>query len=161
MDLRDGKLLILTGEANVFPQSDAAINEMNRLEKEYTELFTGKYLRERRTFTYHMEPQKELAGKPFTLFRFSEVTGPENVSSKNGTAVTVTLIPEKKTKALTLISKEEPDPLSPVTDKLFYRVPDIVYISVTMGNETLYNSRKFVYQFGEVMQLPSNYILGK
>ena len=44
MEMRDGKHLILTGEANVFPQSDAAINEMNRLEKEYTELFTGKTL---------------------------------------------------------------------------------------------------------------------
>jgi hypothetical protein len=161
MDLRDGKLLILTGEANVFPQSDAAINEMNRLEKEYTELFTGKYLRERRTFTYHLVPQKELAGKPVTLFRFSEVTGPENASSKNGTMVTVNLVPEKKTKALTVISGQEPDPLSTGTDKLFYRVPDVVNISLTIGNETLYNSRKLVYQFGEILQLPSNYILGK
>ena len=42
MELRDGKHMILTGETNVFPQSDAAIKEMNRLEKEYLELFTGK-----------------------------------------------------------------------------------------------------------------------
>ena len=52
MELRDGKHLILTGEATVFPQSDAAINEINRLEKAYTELFTGKTLRH--TFTFHI-----------------------------------------------------------------------------------------------------------
>ncbi|MCK7531518.1 MAG: DUF4831 family protein [Marinilabiliales bacterium] len=47
MEMREGKHLILTGEANVFPQSDAPIIEMNRLEKEYTELFTGKSLAEK------------------------------------------------------------------------------------------------------------------
>ena len=51
MEMRDGKHLILTGEANVFPQSDAAINEMNRLETQYTELFAGKVLKESRTYT--------------------------------------------------------------------------------------------------------------
>ncbi len=161
MDLRDGKLLILTGEANVFPQSDAAINEINLLEKEYTELFTGKYLKEKRTFAYHLVPQKELAGKPVTLFRFSEVTGPEDVSSKNGTAVTVILNPEQKTKAITIISGQEPVPASPRIDKLFYRIPDVVNMTIRMGDETLYNSRKLIYQFGEILQLPANYIIGK
>jgi hypothetical protein len=34
-------------------------------------------------------------------------------------------------------------------------------MSLMMGNETLYNSRKLVYQFGEILQLPENYIIGK
>ncbi|OFY66918.1 MAG: hypothetical protein A2V64_02960 [Bacteroidetes bacterium RBG_13_43_22] len=161
MDLRDGKLMILTGEANVFPQSDAAINEINSLEKEYTELFTGKSLNEIRTFTYQLIPQKELSGKPVTLFRFSEVTGPEDTSSGNGTAVSVTLNPEQKTKELTLLTRQESDPLAPKIDKLYYRMPDVVNMTIRMGDETLYNSRKLVYQFGEIMQLPSNYIIGK
>ncbi len=161
MDLRDGKLLILTGEANVFPQSDAAINEMNRMEKGYTELFTGKYIKEKRTFAYQLVPQKELAGKPVTLFRFSEATGPEEASSKSGTAVIAVLYPEQKTKELTLITRQEPDPLSPKIDKLFYRVPDVANMTIRMGDETLYNSRKLIYQFGEILQLPANYIIGK
>jgi len=161
MDLREGKILILTGEANVFPQSDAAINEMNRMEKEYTELFTGKSLTEKRTFVYHLVPQKELGGKPVTLFRFSEVTGPENASSKTGTAVNIVLDPEQKTKELAYIPRQEPDPLSPKIDKLFYRMPDVVNMTIKMGDEILYNSRKLIYQFGEIMQLPANYIIGK
>jgi Domain of unknown function (DUF4831) len=161
MDLRDGKMMILTGEANVFPQSDAAINEMNRLEKEYTELFTGKTVEEKRTFTYQFIPQKELSGKPATLFRFSELTGPEDVSSKTGTSVTVVLSPEQKTKELTMITRSEPDPAIPKIDKLYYRIPDVVSMTIKMGDETLYNSRKLVYQFGEILQLPANYIIGK
>jgi hypothetical protein len=161
MDLRDGKLLILTGEANVFPQSDASIKEINRLEKEYTELFAGKSITEKRTFTYQFIPQKDLAGKPFTLFRFSEITGPESVASETGTAVDVILNPERKTKELTMVTRQEPDPLSTKTDKLFYRIPDVVDMTIKMGDETLYYSRKLVCQFGEILQLPANYILGK
>ena len=76
MELRDGKILILTGEANVFPQNEAALNEINRLEKEYTELFAGKSWKESKTLSFQLIPKKEMVGKPVVLFRFSEQTGP-------------------------------------------------------------------------------------
>ncbi len=161
MEIRDGKILILTGEANVFPQDDAAIKELNRLEKEYTELFTGKTISEKRTFTYQLIPRIEFDGKPVTLFRFSEITGPRDPSSGNGTEVIVSLNSEQKTKDLTFISSQTPDPFTPPVDKLFYRIPDIVNMSIKMGDEILYSSRKMVYQYGEVMQLPGNYIIGR
>ena len=50
LELREGRHMILTGEANVFPQSEAAINEINRLEKEYLSLFAGKTWSETVTF---------------------------------------------------------------------------------------------------------------
>jgi len=160
MDLRDGKLMILTGEANVFPQSDAAINEINRLEKEYTELFTGKSISETKRFNYQFIPGKDQAGKPVTLFRFSEVTGPENASSRTGKAVTVILNPEQKTKEVSLITRQPGQPV-PGIDRLYYRMPDVVNVTIKMGDETLYNSRKLIYQFGEILQLPANYVIGK
>lgn len=64
MEIREGKHLILTGEANVYPQNDAPINEINRIEKEYTELFTGKTLKEKRMFTFQVIPDKKMVGKP-------------------------------------------------------------------------------------------------
>ena len=68
--MRDGKHLILTGEATVFPQNEAPIIEMNRLEKEYTELFTGKILKRDRKFSYQIVPDKKMTGKPNILFHF-------------------------------------------------------------------------------------------
>ncbi len=161
MEIREGKILILTGEANVFPQDDAAIDELNRLEKEYTELFTGKMFTERQTFTYQLVPRKESEGKPLTLFKFSEVTGPGDITSEIGTEVIVVLNSEQKTKDLTYISSQTPDPFNPPVDKLYYRIPDVVNMSVKMEDEILYNSRKLVYQYGEILQLPGNYIIGK
>lgn len=161
MEIRDGKILILTGEANVFPQDDAAINELNRLEKEYTELFAGKTITEKRTFTFQLIPSKEMSDNQLTLFRYSEVTGIQTSDSGNGKEVTVTLTPEKKTKAISYISSRPADPFNPPADRLFYRVPDVVNLSVKIDDEVIYTTRKMIYQFGEIIQLPGNYIMGK
>jgi len=161
MEMRDGKHLILTGEATVFPQSDAAINEMNRLEKEYTELFTGKTISETRKFNVTIIPGKEIIGKPVTLFRYSELTGPVALTATGGKAVTIEFIPERKTKELTVVSKPEPDPKVPAYDKLYYRVPEVVNVKLNEGTENLYNSRRLIYQFGQTIQLPANYLIGK
>jgi hypothetical protein len=160
MEMREGKHMILTGEANVFPQSDAAILEINRLEKEYMELFTGKTIQQKVICTYHIIPGKDNGNKPLTLFQFSDQTGPVNGSGKSGTPVVLEIIPEQKTKDLVFIKKPQPD--QEVTyDKLYYRVPDMVNLKVSMAGEVFLNTRKLVYQFGEVVQLPGNYVIGK
>ena len=157
MELRDGKHLILTGEATVFPQSEAAINEINRLEQSYTELFTGKTLTETFTFSYDLIPQKSMIGKPTTLFQFSDATGPLKDLAGAGKAVTVEFTPEKKTKDLVTTGKSSDKKY----DKIFYRVPDVAAVKISVGSEKLYDSRKLIYQFGEVVTLPGNYIIGR
>ena len=161
MEMREGKHLILTGEATVFPQSDAAIIEMNRLEKEYMELFTGKTIKQKVTYTYNVIPNKESDNKQITLFQFSDLTGPLNGSGKGGTPVTLEIVPEQKTKDLTIIKKQKAESTAPAYDKLYYRVPDMVNLKVSMGADIYLNTRKLVFQFGEVIQLPANYIIGK
>ncbi|MCX6335144.1 MAG: DUF4831 family protein [Bacteroidia bacterium] len=161
MDLRDGRILILTGEANVFPQDEAAINEIDRLEKAYEELFTGKILTEKRVFSYQVIPEKENSNNLIQLFTFNNNKGPINAPESSGIPVKIVIEPEQKTKDLTIISRQQPAPSEQKFDKLYYRIPDVVSVKIQMGEETIYRSRKLVYQFGEVMQLPSNYIIGK
>ena len=161
MELRDGRHLILTGEATVFPQNDAPLNEINRLEKAYTELFSGKTMKELRTFSYQIIPEKTMIGKQISLFQFSELTGPTANTKKDLITVSAELIPERKTKSLTILNKTATEKGSTEFDKLYYRVPDVVNLKINMGNETLFSSRKLIYQFGEVIQLPSNYLIGK
>ena len=160
IELRDGKHLVLTGETNVFPQSDAAINEINRLEKEYTELFAGKVIKENRSYTVTFIPELGMERRSVTLFQFSELTGPISGQSSSGVAIVAELIPEQKTKALSIINNNQR--FGGVTfDKLYYRAPDIVNLRISMGREVLFNSRKMVYQFGEIIQLPENFIITK
>jgi hypothetical protein len=165
MEMREGKHMILTGEATVFPQSDAAINEINRLEKEYMELFTGKTIKQKVRYTYQVIPNKETDNKPVVLLQFSELTGPVKGAVKNAmkgiTSVMLEIVPEQKTKDLAIIRKQKAESLSETYDKLYYRVPDVVNLKISLGPEVFLNSRKLVYQFGEVIQLPANYIIGK
>jgi hypothetical protein len=161
MEMRDGKHLILTGEATVFPQSDAAILEMNRLEKEYMELFAGKTIRQKVSYTYNIIPNRDNDNKQIVLFQFSDATGPLNGNGKGGTPVTLEIVPEQKTKDLAIIKKQNTETTAPVHDKLYYRVPDMVNLKVSMGQEAFLNTRKLLFQFGEVIQLPANYIIGK
>jgi hypothetical protein len=161
MELRDGKHLILTGETNVFPQNEAPINEMNRLEKELTELFTGKTVKETRKFSYQIIPRKDLTGRQTTLCKFSEVSGPGPSAGISGSPVNIEFIPEMKTRNLNIISGKTNNSSSQKNDKLFYRVPDVVNVKIYFGNEVLNTTRKLIYQFGEVLPLPANYIIGK
>lgn len=162
MEMREGKHLILTGEATVFPQSDASIIEINRLEKEYMELFTGKTIKQKVIYTYNVIPNRDNDKKQVTLFNFSELTGPSNNTGKDGTPVILELIPEQKTKDLAIIRKKQTEPSAQqIYDKLYFRVPDMVNLKVSMQPEIFLNTRKLVYQFGQVIQLPANYIIGR
>lgn len=161
MEMRDGKHLILTGETNIFPQDGAAINEMNRLEKEYTELFTGKTLKDKHTMNYQIIPEKDMAGKQITVCTFSELTGPGPSTQKSGTPVTIEFIPAMKTKNLKMLSTQSKESSSQKYSKLYYRVPDVVSVKTVYGNEIINTSRKLIYQFGEVISLPENYIIGR
>lgn len=162
LELRDGKQFILTGEANVFPQGSAGIDEINRLEREYLALFAGKSASETKTVTYTYIPDRESSSEPVILFRFSEEAGPLDKASAEGEPVFVELTPAKKLKDITVIQKPQAEgEQSPSFDMLFYRIPEVAAIRVKTGNNTLYESRKLVYQLGQVVQLPANYIIGK
>jgi hypothetical protein len=160
MEMREGKHFILTGEADVLPQSDAVINEMNRLEKEYLELFTGKAFSERRTFTFQVIPTPENAVKPTRLFQFSELTGTAQ-NQASGDPVMLELTPEKRTGTLSVLRASQSLPGENNLNRLYYRVPDVVNMKITLGNEVLFNSRRLVYQLGEVIQLPANMLIGR
>jgi hypothetical protein len=162
LEIRDGKQMILSGQSNVFPQDKSAIEEMNNLESQYLSLFAGKTWSENKKFSYSLLPQKDMVGKPITLFRFSVQNGPSDATGKAGIAVTVIFSPVQKTKDISIIKKSVlATENTQKFDKLYYRIPDVVNMNIKMGEESLYNSRKLIYQFGTVMQMPSNFIIGK
>ncbi len=163
LEIREGKHMILTGEANVFPQSRDAIDEINRTERELTALFTGKTASEKKTIRYTCIPEKGDSSQSYILCRFSVNSGPSPADSDSGNSLTIEFLKQPKSKDLTYIPrpvtlKKQP---SIVYDKLFYRPPEAVRVKLKYGNETLYEARKLVYQFGDIYQLPSNFILGK
>ncbi len=162
LELREGRHMILTGETNIFPQDGAAIDEINRLEREYTALFAGKTWTERRNFHVWVTPDLPMAGSKTTIFTFSESLGVNTPAGGKGEPVQMEIIPSGKTRDLKLVmrpasAKKE----QTATDRLYYRVPDVADITVSLGDEKLLTARKLVYQFGSTVALPSNIIIGR
>ena len=157
LELREGRHMILTGEANVFPQDRSAIDEINRLEYEYMSLFAGKSYTETISFSYFFIPEKGMEGRPVILFRFSPELGVMDPSDVTGRPVVVEMISAGKATDINFINQEQPSVER--FDRLYYRIPEVVNIRVTDGKRTLGNSRQLVYQFGKIVPLPANYII--
>ena len=162
LELREGRHMILTGETNIFPQDGASIDEINRLEREYTALFAGKSWTERRNYRIWITPEPEMAGTLTTIFTFSELTGVNTSADGPGTPVQMEIIPSGKTVNLNIVAapaggkKDQAE-----TGSLIYRVPDVAEITVSMDGEELCKARKLVYQLGAKVALPANFIIGK
>ena len=159
LELREGRHLILTGEATVFPQDKSSINEINRLENEYISLFAGKSYSEPVIFRYFFIPEKQMEGRPLILFRFSKEFGVLDPDDVRGRPVVVEMMSAGKVDRVNMVRKDLS--AGEKFDKLYYRIPEVVNIRVTDGKLTLGNTRQLIYQFGPVVTLPANYIIGK
>lgn len=162
LELREGRHMILTGETNIFPQDGAAIEEINRLEREYTSLFAGKTWSERKHFRVWITPDPAMAGKKTTVCTFTPDLGVNIDAGSAGQAVEMEIIPSGKTRELNLVVRPVASQKDlALSDKLYYRVPDVAEITLTIGNERLLTARRLVYQFGNTVALPANFIIGR
>ena len=162
LELREGRHMILTGETNIFPQDGSAIEEINRLEREYTALFAGKQWTETKHYKIWFTPLLPMAGTKTPVFSFSEVDGVLPAGSSRGKTVSVEMLPSGKTSELKLIVRPVASEKElAARDRLYYRVPDVVDVRISSGDEILCTARKLIYQFGTTVALPSNFIIGK
>ena len=158
LELREGRHLILTGEATVFPQDKAAIDEINRLEYQYISLFAGKTYTSEVEFDFSFVPDASMKNKPVVIFRFSRDKGVLDVSDLTGRPVVIEIMSNNELAHVNMIPVNTQ---GTAYDKIYYRIPEVVDIMITDGNRNLGGKRQFIYQFGKKVALPANYILGK
>ncbi|MFN8240971.1 MAG: DUF4831 family protein [Bacteroidales bacterium] len=162
LELRDGKQMLLTGETNVYPQDAAGINELNRLEDEYTALFVGKVAKDKKLLSFTVVPRKEQP--TIELFRFSRSDGPSDKQGGTGDPVVLELKNAEKSRDFTYITRpvdKNEKQKKEEYDKIYYRLPESVIITCKTSKTQLFETRRLVYQFGQIVQLPSNFIIGK
>ena len=162
LELREGRHMILTGETNVFPQDGAALEEINRLEREYMALFAGKSFTETRHFRIWITPDQQMAGQKTTIFTFSETSGVNTSPDGPGEPVLMEIGPSGKTRDLNMVMRpasmqKHANP----ADRVYYRVPDVAEINISLAGENLCTARRLIYQYGSLVALPANFIIGK
>jgi hypothetical protein len=149
--LRKRRFDLITGEAgeNVYGAGmQAALDEMRRLEDEYTALFLGQRTSRLITRTLTVIPQAGM--NRVIVCRFSDEGGLLPDSDLSGRPIVLELTPENKAAAVVGGRAPGKDPRGTV----FMRVADPVRCRLIDDKSVLVDRRIPVYQFGQVVDVP-------
>lgn len=151
-NLRDTRINLLTQDIDKTPADgrsyEIILGELNRMEKYYTELFTGKQTETTEKTTFEYDPQKN--GEEI-LFRFSQLKGIVEKTNLGGDPVFINL--QKESGTLADVAKTPTDDPKKVYS-VYYRIPGKALVKVSNGKEVFCNESIPVAQFGRIMNLP-------
>lgn len=148
LEIRRARFELVAGEIEGFPSGEAmgfAVGELNRLEREYLELFTGKRIAESQSRTIFVTP----GGKEesIVLFKILENKGLADASSPSGSPVVLKIKPVNKLKNIAPAAISDTPPLN----TFFYRIPDMALFQVAKEDKVYYEERATLYQAGKMV----------
>ena len=151
--IREEKIKLITGfqetafTLDTYRQMYADLDEM---EAEYLSLFVGKRVVTPIVQTVYVTLSKDVPLQ--TVGSFSEDSG-FTTSTYGGSRITVQAISLQTTGNINALSQSAVETISH-ENKMFYRIPETVYLKVTLGNETILERRETLAQFGVFMLAP-------
>jgi len=162
--LRDDRNALLKGEndGNNFPDGDALklmINELNKLEKQYMNLFTGQEIKIKKQYKFEVIPNSSTDSTIY-LFNFSEKKGLyKTTSAKNAIYLKLNkntyLVPTSKfTKKAISNNKNKLGAYSGI----MYRIPQNVLAEVVNNKTILYKKEIKIAQAGTINIIPKHLI---
>lgn len=145
-NIRESKNLILRGQADTMPKDGASlkliIDNLNKQEKAFTELFTGVYQKEDKLFTFRVSPE-ELSSKAVAL-RFSKKLGVLDKDNLAGEPVYISL---ENISHMPVAPEDEEKGKKRVKGVLF-NIPGKGNVNVTFKGKTIIEKQLPVTQFG-------------
>lgn len=149
---RKRRFKLLAGQYELFPEGDAlaiSVKELDKLEKEYLELFLGKRIKSTYRRSYLFIPEASKSTQSHVLARFSPQIGLFDAEDASGEELLIELIPAGKVSQINNSTVE-----SLKENNLYYRIPDIAEVRVRIKNDILYEGRQSIYQLGEFLNYP-------
>ena len=151
--IRESKNSLTRGQADYMPQDGAALkimlNNLEEQEKALTEMFSGFTERTEKTFTFYIEPEKEINDQ--VICRFSKKLGVLKEDHLAGAPVYLSVINES-----TLPPADEEAKAKKKLDGVIYNIPGKGKIIVKTTDKTWFNSELPITQFGETEVLLNN-----
>ena len=152
-NIRESKNSLTRGQADYMPQDGAALKIMltnlEEQEKALTEMFSGHTERTEQSFTFHIEPEKEI--KDQVVCRFSKKLGVVKADNLAGAPVYLSVINEN-----TLPPANEEAKAKKKSDGVIYNIPGKGNVIVKTTEKTWVNSKLPITQFGETEVLLNN-----
>lgn len=154
-NIRETRLNILTQDVDKTPSDgrsyEIVLGELNRMEKYYSELFTGKREITNEKKTIEVEPTEELES---ILFRFSQTNGIIDKSDLSGSPIFIKIKNQKDIQIENLSAKKDKKAKIEEPISLYYRLPGKAKVIITHGNDLLLEKEVTIAQFGKVLTLP-------
>lgn len=158
---RKRRFKLLAGQYDVFPQGKAleiSVEELNKTESEYLSLFIGKRYSESQITEFYYTPSKTDEESSLVLFKFSNESGLHDVKFMGGSSVTLNLKSLDKTITLQKFGVTHSEDIH---NQIYYRLPEVVHLTLEKENKVLAEGRFNVYQLGELIALPVDMFLNK
>lgn len=152
-NIRESKNSLTRGQADYMPQDGAALkimlNNLEEQEKAMTEMFSGYTDRTIQTFTFYVEPEKEIRDQ--IVFRFSKKLGVLKEDNLAGEPIYVTITDES-----VIPAADEEAKAKKKLDGVIYNIPGKGRVSIESADKSYYEDELPITQFGETEVLTDN-----
>ncbi len=149
--IRRRRIATLTGKGEN-DLSDAGIEKLDELEREYMILFLGRDIHEKKQFTFYFTPATGEVFEHKELFEFSENQGIITEHMDDSKVVSMTVTRQSEVVGLTDYGLGNDLPMQ--TNALYYRVPDQAEVIISIGEDILLKERLLVSQYGALLSMP-------
>lgn len=153
--IRENRYKILVGDTDATYSGEAlkaAADALEKMEKEYLALFTGKSTFSTVKGEFEVVPTAADSLQQYVAFRVSDTEGLVAADNFSGRPYYLNLSVES------ILAPEKPQgrqkPSNSVTDMLHYRIPAICTATLTDGMSTILQTRIPVYQLGIEEKMP-------
>ncbi len=158
LEMREKKFDLISGFQEINYSKEALeymYTEMDNMESDYLDLFTGITSEETIHYRFVHRPDKEDIVRRHALFRFSSKGGVKPVDADEGFAATIAYNRSKATDKI-LEQNTRHAPARRQSEKgIHYRIPEYADMFFYIGEEKRAEARTLVSQFGIVTHLPA------
>lgn len=155
MEIREKKFDLISGFQEINYSKEALeymYSEMDRLEGDYLDLFTGIVSTRTKKYRFIHRPIREEAASRHNLFGFSTSNGV--LGTSEGIPVSISYQRSRTSDALQQQIRRHADNRRRTGKGLHHRIPEYADVVIHLGTEKIAESRKIISQFGIVTHLP-------
>lgn len=152
--IRDKKFDMISGFAEITYTREAIEymnNEMQQMENDYLELFTGITTESETKYRFHFLPKKNEKLFADTLFFFNETRGLHSRPSISSKPVVLKVEKDMTTRQMGVFVLNQN---AEVPKGIAYRIPEHAHTALELDHQPLASSRLLISQFGKITNLP-------
>lgn len=149
LQLREARFDLLSGEFDSFPGGEAlefAVGELNKLEKSYLELFSGKTIKQSFNASVFIIPDGKI--QQFNLIDLLKNKGLKELDNYSAEDLILQIIPAQKTFSLKKPDNDDNQDIN----HFIYRIPDIATFRIMKGDMVYYEERATLHQAGQLIR---------